>query len=123
MTAASVDEYLAALPDHARLALESLRNAIKAAAPNATEVISYQMPAFRDGDLLLVSYAAFKDHGSLFAMSKAVIEANEEELRDHISGQGTLRFAYDDPIPPVVVKTIVEASLAENAERRARRKR
>jgi uncharacterized protein YdhG (YjbR/CyaY superfamily) len=123
MTATHVDEYLAALPEHARVALEALRLTIRAAAPTATEVISYQMPAFRDGDLLLVSYAAFKDHGSFFPMSKAVIEANEDALRKHVSGKGTLRFAYDDPIPDAVVKTIVEARLSENAERRARRKR
>src|SRR5437763_12273415 len=72
-TPKSVDDYLRSVPEPSRAALGKLRAQIRAAAPHATEVISYQMPAFRDGDLLLVSYAAFKDHCSMFPMSKAAI--------------------------------------------------
>jgi uncharacterized protein YdhG (YjbR/CyaY superfamily) len=62
----SVEEYLAALPEEPRAALEKLRKAIKAAAPEATETISYQMPAFKAHGRFVVWYAAFKDHYSLF---------------------------------------------------------
>ena len=72
---------MAALPEESRAALERLREMIKAAAPEATEAISYQMPAFKDHGRSLVAYAAFKDHCSLFPMSKAVIEARREELK------------------------------------------
>jgi len=120
--AASVEEYMAAIPPDYREALEKLRATIKAAAPEAKETISYQMPAFRDQDLLLVSYAAFKDHCSLFPMSKQVIEDNREALAQYATGKGTLQFDVDSPIPAALVKRIVKARLAENAERRSRRR-
>ena len=116
----SVEEYMAAIPPDYREVLEKLRTQIKAAAPHATETISYQMPAFRDRDRLLVSYAAFRDHCSLFPMSKKVIADNADELAPYATGKGTLQFHVDDPLPQAIVKKIVEARLAENAERRRR---
>jgi uncharacterized protein YdhG (YjbR/CyaY superfamily) len=118
---ASVEEYLAALPEESQAALEKLRKMIRDAAPDATETISYQMPAFRDHDRLLVSYAAFKDHYSLFPMSLAVIDANLEELRPHLSGRATLRFDRERPPSASLVRKIVKARLAENAARRRAR--
>ena len=112
---------MAAIPQDYRAALEKLRATIKSAAPEARETISYQMPAFRDNDLLLVSYAAFKDHCSFFPMSKKVIRDNEKELAPYATGKGTLQFHVDEPIPANLVKVIVKARLAENAERRRRR--
>lgn len=116
----SVEDYLAALPPEPRAALEKLRATIRAAAPHATEAISYQMPAFKDGGRFLVSYAAFKDHCSLFPASHAVVEALEGELKPYLSGKGTLRFRPDDPIPATLVTRIVKARLEENAARRRR---
>src|SRR5207244_1161255 len=122
MAPQSVEDYLDSLPVEMRSALEKLRKTIKTAAPGATEVISYQIPAFKDGDRLLVSYAAFKDHCSLFPMSKQVIEDHLRELRPHVSGKGTLRFTADRPLPAAVVRKIVKARLKENEARRARRR-
>jgi len=119
----SVDEYLDSLPDWSRAALQKLRKQIQSAAPHATETISYQMPAFRDGDRLLVSYAAFKDHCSLFPMSKAAIKTNLEQLQPFVSGEGTLRFTRERPLPAAVVKRIVKTRLEENEERRRRKRR
>jgi uncharacterized protein YdhG (YjbR/CyaY superfamily) len=116
----SVEDYLAALPEEARAALETLRNTIKSAAPEATETISYQMPAFKDHGRLLVSYAAFKDHCSLFPMSKRVIEAHGEDLKPYFTGKGTIRFHADKPLPAALVKQIVLARIEENAARRPR---
>jgi uncharacterized protein YdhG (YjbR/CyaY superfamily) len=116
----TVEAYLAALPKESRLALEKLRKTIKAAAPEATETISYQMPAFKDHGRFLVSYAAFKDHCSLFPASYAVMEALGEELKPYISGKGTLRFTADKPIPAAVVKKIVRKRIEENDARRRR---
>jgi uncharacterized protein YdhG (YjbR/CyaY superfamily) len=117
-TPSSVEEYLAALPDQTRAVLERLRTTIKAAAPEATETISYQMPAFKDRGRFLVSFAAFKDHCSLFPASYAVMEALGEELKPYLSGKGTLRFTVDKPIPAALVRKIVKARLEENAARR-----
>lgn len=116
----SVDDYLDSLQDWHREALQKLRKQIQTAAPHATETISYQMPAFRDGDRMLVSYAAFRDHCSLFPMSKAVIQANIDQLEPFVSGQGTLRFTRERPLPASLVKRIVKARLEENAVRRRR---
>jgi uncharacterized protein YdhG (YjbR/CyaY superfamily) len=114
----TVEEYLAGVPEESRSALEQLRETIKSAASDATETISYQMPAFRAHGRLLVSYAAFKDHCSLFPMSKKVIEENADDLKPYFAGKGTLRFRADEPIPEALVRKIVEARLEENAARR-----
>jgi uncharacterized protein YdhG (YjbR/CyaY superfamily) len=119
-TPTSVDDYLAALPEESRAAMERLRKTIKAAAPEATETISYQMPTFKDQGRFLVSYAAFKNHCSLFPASKAVMEALGEELKPYFSGKGTLRFQADKPIPAALVRKIVKARIEENAAARRR---
>lgn len=116
----SVEDYLAALPEEPRAALEKLRKTIKTAAPDAIETISYQMPAFKDQGRFLVSYAAFKDHCSLFPASEAVLEALGEELKPYFSGKGTIRFHADKPLPAALVKKIVKVRLEENAARKRR---
>ena len=111
----SVDRYLAALPDRSRVALEKLRKAIKSAAPDATETIAYHMPAYRQDGRFLVSFAAFKNHCSLFPASQAVLEAHGEALKPYFSGKGTLRFDPDKPISAALVRKIVKTRLAEIA--------
>ena len=115
----SVESYLAALPKEQRAALEKLRKTIRAAAPKATETISYLMPAFEQEGRFLVSYAAFKDHCSLYPASYAVMETLGDELKPYFSGKGTLRFHADEPIPTPLVKKIVKLRLKENAARRS----
>jgi uncharacterized protein YdhG (YjbR/CyaY superfamily) len=73
------------------------------------------MPTFKENGRFLVSYAAFKDHCSLFPASKAVMEAYGEELKPYFSGKGTLRFHADKPIPAALVKKIVKTRIEENA--------
>ncbi len=113
----SVEDYLAALPEGPRAALQELRRTIRAAAPGATETIAYAMPAFRVGGRFLVSYAAFKDHCSLFPASDAVREALGEALAPYFAGKGTIRFRADDPLPAALVTRIVKVRLEERAER------
>jgi len=117
----SVEEYLAALPADKRTALEKLRKTIEAAAPEATETISYQMPAFKDHGRILVYYAAFKDHCSLYPASEAVMEALGDELKPYFAGKGTIRFPADKPLSAALVRKIVKARLEENAAARRRR--
>jgi uncharacterized protein YdhG (YjbR/CyaY superfamily) len=114
----SVDDYLAALPEKSRVALEKLRRTIRAAAPEATETISYRMPTFKNEGRFLVSYAAFKNHCSLFPASEAVMKALGEELKPYFSGKGTLRFTADKPIPAALVRKIVKTRIEENAAAR-----
>ncbi len=115
-TPATVEDYLATLPEERRAVMEQLRQAIKAAAPDATEQISYQMPAFRShGGRFLVSYAAYKKHYSLFPASEAVVEALGEELQPYLAGKGTIHFPGDAPLPAALITKIVEVRLRENA--------
>ena len=119
-TPASVDGYLSELPETSRVVLQRLRETIKAAAPGATETISYQMPAFKDAGRFLVSYAAFKDHFSLFPASEAVKERLGDELVPYLSGKGTIRFQADDPLPDELITKIVQIRLQENEAARRR---
>lgn len=119
-TPTSVDEYLAALPEGQRAALEQLRQTIRAAAPEATETISYQIPTFKDQGRMLVSYAAFKDHCSLFPASTMVVDALGDELRPYLAGRATIRFQAGEAIPTALVTKIVQARLEENAAARRR---
>ena len=114
----TVDDYMATLPDRSRTALEKLRGTIKAAAPEATETISYQMPAFKDQGRILVYYAAFTDHCSLFPASETVIDALGEEVTPYFTGKGTIRFDLGKRLPVGLVKKIVKARLAEKCSRR-----
>ncbi len=118
----SVDEYLRGLPESQRAALERLRKTIKAAAPAAVETISYQMPAFKLDGRFLVSYAAFKDHCSLFPGS-AVPEELQDELRPFVAGKGTLQFTPERRIPAPLIKKIVKTRIREIEAAASRRKR
>ncbi len=118
----SVDDYMAGLPDDRRAAMEVLRQTIRAAAPEAVEVISYNMPAFKShGGQFLVSYDSFKRHYSLFPASDAVVEALGADLEPYLAGKGTIRFPADQPIPAALVARIIEIRFRENADY-ARRK-
>lgn len=113
----SVEEYLAGLPERRRGELQKLRKAINAAAPEATETIAYQMPALRLRGRFLVSYAAYKDHYSLFPASDAVVEALGDELTPYLSGKGTIRFAADQPLPLALVSKVVKVRVEEERRR------
>jgi len=112
-TPKSVEEYFAALSAEQRAVLEKLRRTIQGAAPTATDAISYQMPAFTYEGRGLVSYAAFKDHFSLFPMSLGVMADYESELQPFVSGKGTIRFTADRQLPVALVRKIVRARMEE----------
>jgi uncharacterized protein YdhG (YjbR/CyaY superfamily) len=109
----SVEEYLSQVPEEARAALEKLRQTIKAAAPNTTEVISYQMPTFKYQGRALVGFAAFKNHCSLFPYSTKVFDTYDEELSPFRTSKGTIRFSIDKPLPAALVKKLVKARIKE----------
>jgi uncharacterized protein YdhG (YjbR/CyaY superfamily) len=108
----SVDEYLARVPEPARGTLEKIRAAIRAAAPSgATETISYGIPAFKyDG--ILVWFAAFAKHCSLFPTA-SVIDAFKNELKPYTLSKGTIQFPVDKPLPDALVKKMVRARVAQ----------
>lgn len=110
---ATVDAYMATLSEPMRSALAALRATIRAAAPEAQEVIAYDMPAYRLKGKFVVSFSAFKNHCSLFPASGAVLAAHGDVLRPHLSGKATLRFDPAHPISAGVIADIVRIRLAE----------
>jgi uncharacterized protein YdhG (YjbR/CyaY superfamily) len=117
----TIDQYLAALSDDKRAALEKLRKIIRAAAPKAEECISYQLAAFRQ-DGMLVAFGATANHCAFYLMSSSTLEAHKDEIKDYDISKGTIRFQPDKPLPVALVRKLVKARLAENAARRRKSK-
>ena len=113
----SVKAYLADVPPEQRPAVDRLRKAISSAAPEATEGISYQMPAFKENGRAIVCYAAFKDHCSLFPMSGAVLDRFAAEVESYRKGKGTLWSTDEHPLPVPLIKKIVKARREELGSR------
>jgi uncharacterized protein YdhG (YjbR/CyaY superfamily) len=108
----NVDEYLAGVPEPARGTLSKVRAAIRSAVPpGTTETISYGMPAFKHNEVL-VWYAAFSNHCSLFPTG-AVIKAFKNELKGFSTSKGTIQFSTDKPLPAALVKKLVKARVAQ----------
>ena len=114
--AETVDGYLAALPDDARAALAKLRKTIKAAAPKATEVISYQIPTFKH-EGMLVAFAAFEGHCGFYIMSPNVLQNHAAELKEYELNKASIRFPPSKPLPSALVTKLVKARIAENEAR------
>jgi uncharacterized protein YdhG (YjbR/CyaY superfamily) len=113
----SVDEYFSKLPQPARDAAETLRQAIRQAAPQAEEAISYNMPAFKWNGIL-VWYAVFKNHIGLYPKA-AAIAAFKSELAPYKTSKGAIQFPIDQPIPISLVKKIVKFRISENTRAKA----
>lgn len=114
--AADIDAYLAPLPRATRSALSRLRKIIRSAAPRATEVISYQIPTFKQNGFL-VAFAAFPNHCSLF-VGKGVLKAHARYLRAFDWSAATIHFTPEKPLPEALVRRLVRARIAENEKRR-----
>lgn len=109
---ASVDEYLADVPEPARSTLNKVRAVIQSVVPaGTTEVLSYRIPAFRY-KRVLVWYAAFSDHCSLFPTA-SVIAKLRAELKAYTVSKGTVHFPTNKPLPSALVKRIIQARLED----------
>jgi uncharacterized protein YdhG (YjbR/CyaY superfamily) len=115
----SVDEYLAGVAQPARSTLNKIRAAIRAAVPpEATEAISYGIPAFKYKGTLMW-FAAFSDHCSLFPTA-SVIEAFKNELEGFTTSKGTIHFPTGKPLPAALVKKLVKARVAQIESKKRR---
>ena len=112
----TIDGYLATLPEDARAALAGLRQTIKAAAPKATEVISYQIPTFKHQGML-VAFAAFEGHCGFYIMSEKVLRAHDAEIKEYELNKASIRFPASKPLPAALVTKLVKARIAENEAR------
>lgn len=105
------DDYLAAVSSEKRHALEKLRQAIKAAAPNAEECISYQVPAFRLNGKFLVAYGAAANHCAFYPGSS--VQALKNELKDFNTSKGTIRFPADKALAAALVRKLVRLRIED----------
>jgi uncharacterized protein YdhG (YjbR/CyaY superfamily) len=111
----SVDEYISNFPEETRNILEQVRATIKKAAPQAEEVISYSMPAFKQNGIL-VFYAAHKNHIGFYPTSSGTA-VFKEELAGYNTSKGAIQFPLGKPIPLDLITRIVEFRVKENAEK------
>ncbi|MEP6617525.1 MAG: DUF1801 domain-containing protein [Ginsengibacter sp.] len=116
-TPKNIDEYLSWQPEKVRSVLEKLRKTIIETAPGAEEVISYKMPAFKYHGILLY-FAAFKNHCSLFAANSSLTDDMKAELKAYKTSAGTIQFTIDNPLPAALVKKIVKARMKQNLSKK-----
>jgi uncharacterized protein YdhG (YjbR/CyaY superfamily) len=112
----TIDEYIATFPENIKTMLEKIRLTIKKSAPDATETISYGMPALKQNGML-VYFAAYKNHIGFYPTSSAIIEF-KDELSRYQTSKGTVRFSFDKPIPYGLIKKIVEFRVRKNMEKK-----
>lgn len=111
----TVEEYIAAFPKEIQELLESMRSIIKAAAPMAEEMISYNMPAFQL-DKMLVYYAAWHSHIGFYPTASG-IEEFKEDLSKYENSKGAIKFPIDKPLPASLITKIVKFRVKENLEK------
>jgi uncharacterized protein YdhG (YjbR/CyaY superfamily) len=117
--ATTVEDYLTAIPEPSRKVFDKLRAAVRAVMPpDAVEVISYGIPAFRR-QRVLVWFAAFANHCSLFPTA-FIIESFASELRGFTVSKGTVQFPLDKPLPVALVKKLVKARIKADEARKRR---
>jgi len=119
----TVEEYLAGVPEPQHSTLKKVRAAIQSVLPEgATECISYHIPCVKYNGMLL-GYAAFRDHCSLFGMSGTLLGPMKEDLKKYSTSKGTIRFAVDKPLPATLIKKLVKAAIAEKDARAKAKKK
>jgi len=112
--AKNFDEYFVRAPEPARTSLTKMRATIRSAVPaEATETISYGIPAFKQQGRVLVWFAAFSKHCSLFPTA-SVIEEFKDELRGLSTSKGTIHFPIDKPLPTTLIKKMVKARVKQS---------
>lgn len=108
-----VDAYLVALPEEQRDLLQALRERVIEFAPDATELISYAMPAFVLDGHFLVSYAGWKRHCSIYPISDAVLTKYAAQLEGHERTKGSLHFSRERPLPDGLLDDLVRGRVAD----------
>jgi uncharacterized protein YdhG (YjbR/CyaY superfamily) len=113
MSAEEVDQYLRALEEPKRSTLQALRKTVLEIIPEAEQVISYRVPAFRVGGKTIAGFAAFKDHLSYLPFSGSVLGQVGDELEGYAMTKSSLHFGVDRPLPKALVGKLIEMRLAD----------
>ena len=117
VSAEEVDEYLRGFDEPKRSALQTLRRTILEIVPEAEQVISYRVPAFRVSGQIVAGFAAFKDHLSYLPFSGSVLGQLADELKGYTMTKSSLHFPVDRPLPKGLVKKLIKVRLAQIDQR------
>lgn len=109
----TIDEYLAAVSDDQRVALEKLRKTIKAAIPKAEECIDYGVAAFRLNGTAVAGFGASAKHCSFYPMSGKTVATLQDDLKNYKTTKGSIQFQPDKPLPVTLVRKLIKARIAE----------
>jgi len=105
----SVTEYIASQPKEARGVLRLVRSAIRKALPKAEEVISYQIPAYKLNGRIVIYFAGWKRHYSLYPVTRRLVSAFKKELAPYeVNNKGTARFPLDEPVPVKLIQALAK---------------
>ncbi|MFM6984499.1 MAG: iron chaperone [Chitinophagaceae bacterium] len=116
----TIDEYIVQWPEAIQAKLQTIRETVKSVAPGAEEVISYQMPTFKEGGIL-IHFAAFSKHYSLFPGAEP-IEHFANELKDFETSKGTIKIPMEAPVPVALIKKLVKHRQMRIAEKASLKK-
>lgn len=111
----SVGEYIETRPEHVQAILKRLRGIIRKAVPDAQEVISYQIPAYKLPGGTVLFFAGWKEHYSLYPANERLVEAFKKELAPYKLSRGTIRFPLSEPIPVKLIERIAKFRAKEMA--------
>ena len=117
----SIDEYIETFPEDIQKILKELRATIKAAAPEASETISYGIPTFTLNGKYLIYFAGWKNHISIYPIPTGS-EAFNKQISKYVEGKGTLKFPIDKPLPLKLITQIVKLKVAENRKKTDKKK-
>jgi uncharacterized protein YdhG (YjbR/CyaY superfamily) len=112
-TTSSLAAYMAALPPDVRRQVRRMRTTLRAVAPGAVDVISYGIPALRFDGKVLLWYAGWKNHTSLYPLTPAVRRALGSAISGYATSKGTIRFPLDDPPTEALLRKMARARVAE----------
>jgi uncharacterized protein YdhG (YjbR/CyaY superfamily) len=121
----SVDQYIGSQPEAVRAVLERVRSSIRKAVPEAEEVISYQIPAYKLHGRPVLYFAGWKEHYSLYPAGPRVVEAFKDELAPYEVSKGTIRFPLSQPVPVKLIERIAKfrAKESEGAKEKSAEKK
>jgi uncharacterized protein YdhG (YjbR/CyaY superfamily) len=120
VSAEQVDEYLSGLEEPKRSTLQALRTTILKIVPEAEQVISYGVPAFRVQGKTIAGFAAFRNHLSYVPFSGSVLAQLGDELEGYEMTKSSLHFSIDTPLPRALVEKLIAVRLAEIGKRPAK---
>ena len=115
----NVDEYISRQPEAAQVVLQRVRNALRKALPEAEEVISYKIPAYKLQDGIVLYFAGWKEHYSLYPAGERLVAAFKDRLAGYKVTKGTIRFPLGEPVPVKLVEDIARFR-AQEAEHDSR---